>query len=91
MMTSEIEDDYPVAKICDFGLSQELDLNGQAIQNQKCGTMGYMAPEIVFEEHMITAAIDMWGFGICLYEMAAGYKPTSISNYRYGKFLLLII
>jgi serine/threonine protein kinase len=28
--------------------------------------------------------VDMWSFGVVLYEMAVAYKPTQISNYRYG-------
>lgn len=28
----------------------------------------------------ITAAVDMWAFGIVLYEMAVGYKPKQIKH-----------
>ena len=28
--------------------------------------------------------IDMWSFGVCLYEMAVAYKPTKILDYKYG-------
>jgi serine/threonine protein kinase len=35
-------------KICDFGLSQIIDpYLGKATLETKCGTMGYMAPEIL--------------------------------------------
>ena len=45
--------------------------------------MGYMAPEL--ENNLeLTQAHDMWGFGICLYEMAAAYKPTAVRNYSYA-------
>jgi serine/threonine protein kinase len=34
-------------KICDFGLSQIIDPSiGKAKVETKCGTLGYMAPEI---------------------------------------------
>jgi len=50
----------------------------------KCGTMGYMAPELE-SSLIITPAIDMWAFGVVLYEMATAYKPTAVKKYVYGK------
>jgi serine/threonine protein kinase len=47
MTSSEREDEYNRAKICDFGLSHLMDpTSGKAAVEVKCGTMGYMAPEI---------------------------------------------
>jgi serine/threonine protein kinase len=47
MNSSESEDEYDRAKICDFGLSHLMDpISGKATAEVKCGTMGYMAPEI---------------------------------------------
>ena len=28
--------------------------------------------------------IDMWAFGVMLYEMCTAYKPTVLQNFRYG-------
>jgi serine/threonine protein kinase len=33
---------------------------------------------------MVGPEIDMWSFGINLYEMAVAYKPTAIKNYKYS-------
>ena len=53
----------------------------------KCGSRGYMAPEIVNSKEevekggcgiVISPAIDMWAFGIVLYEMCVAYYPTRI-------------
>lgn len=45
--STEREDEFDVAKICDFGLSHIIDpAIGKAKPEVKCGTMGYMAPEI---------------------------------------------
>lgn len=47
MSTPESEDEYNQAKLCDFGLSHIFDkATGKAKADQKCGTIGYMAPEI---------------------------------------------
>jgi serine/threonine protein kinase len=47
MATTERDDEYNTAKICDFGLSQLVDpKTGKSKMEVKCGTMGYMAPEV---------------------------------------------
>ena len=43
------------------------------------GTPDYQAPEMV-EGAYITPAVDMWAYGIVLYEMAVGYKPKKIKH-----------
>ncbi len=30
-------------------------------------------------------SIDIWSFGVCLYQMAVAYLPTAIKQYKYGK------
>jgi serine/threonine protein kinase len=49
----------------------------------RSGTAGYMAPELKGSQIKITPAIDMWAFGIILYELAVAYKPTQIKQYKY--------
>ena len=46
---------------------------------QCVGTQDYQAPEMT-DGAWISPAIDMWAFGIVLYEMAVGYKPKKISH-----------
>ena len=76
----------PKLKIIDFGLSHEMK-DGQAILNHRCGTKGYMAPEIVNSKEevdrggkgiLITSAVDMWAFGVLMYELCVAYFPTRI-------------
>ena len=50
----------------------------------RCGTQGYIAPEIGPKNSIISPEIDMWAFGVMLYEMCTAYKPTVLRNYRYG-------
>lgn len=50
--SSERDDEYPMAKICDFGLCHVIDSSvtggpnyNKAYMKVKCGTQGYIAPE----------------------------------------------
>jgi serine/threonine protein kinase len=65
-----------------------MDNNGKALMSDRCGTSGYIAPEVKPKNTMIGPEIDMWAFGVMLYELCTAYKPTKLSNYRYGKFYL---
>jgi len=51
---------------------------------ERCGTGGYIAPEVGSKNSLIGPEIDMWAFGVMLYEMCTAYKPTKLTNYRYG-------
>ncbi len=67
----------PVVKLVDFGLSLVISEGEKgAIIPEISGTTGYMAPEINEKECEVTTAIDMWSFGICVYELAVAYRPT---------------
>lgn len=57
---------------------------GKAIMAERCGTGGYIAPEVGSKNSKIGPEIDMWAFGVMLYEMCTAYKPTKLCNYRYG-------
>ena len=82
--------EFPIIKLCDFGLSHIMkeDHNGKALMVERCGTGGYIAPEIKPKNTLIGPEIDMWAFGVMLYEMCTAYKPTKLCNFRYGKFNL---
>ena len=61
-----------VYKLCDFGLARKLGTQAEFRQ----GTLGYMAPEIEFTWD-VTQAVDMWAFGVCVYELAVGNRPQT--------------
>ena len=48
----------------------------------RVGTMGYMAPEL--GKGPVDQSIDMFSFGVVLYELSTAYKPTAVRNYKYG-------
>ena len=75
-------EEYDLAKICDFGLSNKMNSEGKVAMG-KTGTQGYMAPELG-KTPEVDASIDMFSFGILLYELSTAYKPTAVKNYRYG-------
>ncbi|CAI2370745.1 unnamed protein product [Moneuplotes crassus] len=57
-------------KLSDFGLARSLE----EITTTFCGDPYYMAPEIITGDKQ-TYAIDLWSYGILLYEMIAGEAP----------------
>lgn len=83
--------DLPIVKLCDFGLSHIMsaEYGGKALMVEKCGTSGYIAPEIGTKNTLVGPEIDLWSFGVMLYEMCTAYKPTKLLNYRYGKLQIL--
>jgi serine/threonine protein kinase len=65
--------------------------NGRSLMVERCGTGGYIAPEITAKNSIVGPEIDMWAFGVMLYEMCTAYKPTKLFNYRYGKFFPIFL
>lgn len=57
--------------LTDFGFSIE-----SASASEICGTMSYMSPEMI--KHVeYTNMIDIWAYGILLFEISFGYTPFS--------------
>ncbi|QCR21553.1 serine/threonine-protein kinase [Pontibacter sp. SGAir0037] len=75
----KLEEDGPVAKITDFGISKALDELQQDNNSALMGTVEYMAPEQFNPQKyglngQITTQIDLWSFGIMVYELIAGHS-----------------
>lgn len=55
----------------------------------KCGTRGYIAPEVTFaRDHVpieVTSYIDIWAFGMVLCVFAVGYNPYEVYRQRLFK------
>jgi len=55
-------------KLADFGLSTSM------MQHKKCGTLPYVAPEVL-RDGSASEALDHWATGVLLYELIAGEPP----------------
>lgn len=60
-------------KLTDFGFAKHIDDR----TNSMCGTLDYMAPEILMAKGHGKAA-DWWSLGILIYEMLSGCPPLSV-------------
>lgn len=60
-------------KLADFGLCKE-DINGNADTNSFCGSIAYLAPEIILRKGH-GRAVDWYLLGTVIYEMLVGVPP----------------
>lgn len=64
--------------LVDFGIAANCD---EKLLYSQCGTRGYMAPEILDENHPpkpYNEACDMYSFGVICYEMILGHLPFKV-------------
>ena len=62
-----------VIKLCDFGFARAMSQSTVVLTSIK-GTPLYMAPELV-QDQPYNHSVDLWSFGIILYELFVGEPP----------------
>ena len=81
-----IEGDRWIPKIADFGISKKIDYStiskDQKKSTQLLGKIDYMAPEQFYPDKFgvdgnITTQVDLWSFGIILFELFMKHTPFS--------------
>lgn len=71
--------DLASLKIVDFGLSAQLDFNYPKNVKAQCGTLIYMAPEILYEPSY-NKGVDIWSCAIMMYQLCTGGKHPIYRN-----------
>lgn len=66
------ESDESPIKLADFGLAKMLGPNETS--NEKFGTMGYVAPEVLLG-WSYTKSVDLWSLGVIIYILMSGMLP----------------
>lgn len=67
------KEDSDQLKLIDFGSSKLLE--GTEKMNLSCGSVSYMAPEVL--EKNYTSLCDLWSLGVIIFVLLSGYMPFS--------------
>ncbi|XP_030066164.1 serine/threonine-protein kinase Chk1 [Microcaecilia unicolor] len=74
-------DERDVLKISDFGLATVYRHHGrERLLNKMCGTLPYVAPELMKRKEFKAEPVDIWSCGIVLTAMQAGELPWDKPN-----------
>ncbi len=89
------EDDQPLVKILDFGISKVIDASRADAKlkltraGTVVGTPQYMAPEQA-QGYSVDARTDVWALGLVVYEMLAG-RPAYPEMATYEQFIIHLV
>ncbi|XVF07880.1 hypothetical protein REPUB_Repub06bG0177400 [Reevesia pubescens] len=76
------------AKLSDFGLARLGPSEGLThVSTAVVGTMGYAAPEYL-QTGRLTSKIDVWSYGVFLYELITGRRPLDKNRPKHEQKLL---
>ena len=77
-------------KVADFGLSNSLvtPAGAHRLMHTECGTLAYLAPEVLSRKGYDGAAADVWSCGVILFIMIASFPPfqqPSLNDWWFNK------
>ena len=61
--------------MADFGWSNFLKPNNNDQRTTFCGTLDYLAPEMLTAEHKHDFGVDIWSVGVLCFELLSGISP----------------
>jgi serine/threonine protein kinase len=61
--------------LADFGWSNYLRPNANDVRDTFCGTLDYLAPEMLTKKHEHDFSVDIWAIGVLAYELSSGLSP----------------
>lgn len=64
-------------KLADFGWSNFFMPNSKDLRETFCGTLDYIAPEMLEKKHKHDHNVDIWAVGVLTYELLTGMAPFS--------------
>ena len=76
-------------KICDFGISTEIDMENDESMKGTAGTRGYMAPEIL-EKREYDARCEIFSAGVILFIILTARPPFKHASKNDTKYSLII-
>lgn len=81
-------DRYDHVKLADFGMAKCFNLNTKS--SEKCGSLLYLAPEMLQYQEICPFKADIWALGITFFFMATGKYPFPHTNTEELKSLIFI-
>ena len=88
--TAQVQGSYTNVKINDFGYAKKVH-NPNSLTT-KCGTEGFVAPEIIEHNPSYDVNCDVWSLGVVIYIILGGYRPfrgegeDCMEKIRYGEY-----
>lgn len=74
--------------LIDFGLCYEIVQLQENLRTTVCGTLEYMAPEVLSGQPYDPLKVDVWALGVCFYSMIFGQFPWNGTDKQISKGIL---
>jgi serine/threonine protein kinase len=79
LVASAAEGTIPVLRICDFGTAREVHSSSMDLSTF-AGTVAWMAPEMIHRKGAVTAKVDVYSYGVILWELLTQEVPFQGCN-----------